>query len=504
MKATTHSALAFACVFSLLLAPGGSWANNLAISNLLLRAPAAGKVEVRFDISWNNSWRDGVNGDAAWVFVKYSTDGGMNWSHATLADSGTNPAGFSGGEGTSLDIVVPSDKKGAFLQRAGAGTGTLANTNVTLLWDFAANGVSRTRSALIKVFAIEVVSIPAGTFWAGNTNGVISSSFRAQSDANSPVCISSTNTFDIYYGTGAGTKATVPSTYPSGYAAFYLMKTEISQRQYCDFLNTLNVNQQANRRIGGLGNDNRNAIKRTAWSPPSRAVFGCDANNNAGPTTAVTNTANLNEADDGEWVACNTMMWVDFAAYADWSGLRPITELEFEKACRGSQLPVENEYAWGDTSLEAPATASLIATNTAQEIPDQGNCNYETAKPFGPYRCGSYARGGSDRINAGAGYYGVLDLSGSLWEWTVTVGNAAGLGYTGSHGDGELTANGHADVAGWPGLLNKEITGADGAGRRGGSWVYGVIYLRVADRTYSTHTAENLYGVGARAARTAP
>ncbi len=476
-----------------LLAAVAAPANNLTVANALLRAPAAGKVEVRFDISWDNSWRDGVNWDAAWVFVKYSVDGGTNWRHATLGGSGTNPAGFSGGTGTNLDLVVPSDQKGAFLQRAAAGAGAVSNAGVALLWDFAADGVSRSKSALAKVFAIEMVYIAESPFWAGNTNGVISGSFRAQADTNSPVYIDSTNTFTIYYGPGAGSSAAVPDTFPNGHAAFYIMKTEISQRQYCDFLNTLTAVQQGTR--GSITANYRNVIKKTGGSP---AVFGCDANGNAGPSTAATNVANLNETDDGEWVACNMLSWSDGAAYADWAALRPFTELEFEKACRGPQPPVANEYAWGDATLEAQATG-LVNPYTAAEAPNQGNCNYGGS---GPYRCGSYANASSGRTNAGAGYYGALDLSGNLWERPVTVGHA----FTGLHGDGTLTASGNADVADWPGLTGGEVIGATGVGRRGGDWYRGATTgARLADRGWADDNYAVRYrDVGWRGARTAP
>jgi len=37
--------------------------------------------------------------------------------------------------------------------------------------------------------------------------------------------------------------------------------------------------------------------------------------------------------------AVNYISWSDLTAYADWAGLRPITELEYEKACRGPVKP---------------------------------------------------------------------------------------------------------------------------------------------------------------------
>jgi hypothetical protein len=47
-----------------------------------------------------------------------------------------------------------------------------------------------------------------------------------------------------------------------------------------------------------------------------------------------------NEADDGEWIACNLILHGRMLPLSlDWSGLRPMTEMEFEKSCRGPVFP---------------------------------------------------------------------------------------------------------------------------------------------------------------------
>ncbi len=496
--------LGFWTLATLLLAASvPSPANNLVVANTVLRAPADGKVQVGFDISWDNAWRDGVNWDAAWVFVKYSVDGGTNWSHATLAASGTNPSGFDAGTGTNLEIVVPADKKGAFIQRAVTGAGSVSNTGVKLIWDFAADGVSRSKSALIKVFAIEMVYVPEGSFAAGSGgSGVSEFTLTTIHTNNASVAPSGTGSLG---GQGGGypTGQTAPNAlWPNGYPAFYLMKTEQSQRQYCDFLNTLTAAQQDNRHDSGLNfNSMRNYIKKTATRP---AFFGCDANGNAGPVAAATATL-LNEADDGEWVACNYISWMDVAAYADWAALRPFTELEFEKACRGTCPPLADEYAWGDTLMMA-ATTALGNPKTAAETPNQGNCNFTDCALDAPYRVGSYAQAGSSRVQAGAGYYGALNLSDNLQERTVTIGNAAGRSFTGVHGDGLLSAAGHANEMNWPGWVVGQVTGAEGIGSRGGGHNFTAGYSRVSDRSKSNDGDLRRHGSigGGRCARTAP
>ncbi len=101
-------------VLNLLLFQGAS-ANNVVVSNISLTGQntTSDFTLVQFDITWENSWRDPGNHDAAWVFVKYSTDGGGTWNHATLATSGhTAPSGST--------IDTPSDSMGVFIYRNAA------------------------------------------------------------------------------------------------------------------------------------------------------------------------------------------------------------------------------------------------------------------------------------------------------------------------------------------------------------------------------------------------
>src|SRR3989339_530390 len=50
------------------------FANNLTVSNVRLgsRDPSAKTVVVLFDVSWDNSWRNKINHDAAWFTVRLS------------------------------------------------------------------------------------------------------------------------------------------------------------------------------------------------------------------------------------------------------------------------------------------------------------------------------------------------------------------------------------------------------------------------------------------------
>ncbi|MFO0416949.1 MAG: hypothetical protein ACK5Y6_06635, partial [Pseudomonadota bacterium] len=177
-------------------------------------------------------------------------------------------------------------------------------------------------------------------------------------------------------------------------------------------------------------------------------------------------------------VPMNYLSWGDLSAYLDWSGLRPMTELEFEKAARGSLPPVPSEFAWGASSFIN--ASGITYPGLGSEVPANSGANVNWFGGItGPLRAGSFAAlnyGGGSRIGAGGGYYGVLELSANLRERIVTLGNSIGRSFTGLHGDGYLDNDGNANVLSWPG------TDALGAGFRGGSWNEPSDRGRISDR----------------------
>jgi formylglycine-generating enzyme required for sulfatase activity len=154
-----------------------------------------------------------------------------------------------------------------------------------------------------------------------------------------------------------------------------------------------------------------------------------------------------------------------------------MTELEYEKACRGRNSPVANEFAWGDANIASSAYAIQNSGTVNEAISSgyatgAGNCSYQltTYSIPGPVRVGIYAANGSNsgRRTSGGSYYGIMELSGNVWELCVTCGNPAGRGFTGTHGDGVLSLNGNATKSDWPGYVSGEVTTGTGGGFRGG------------------------------------
>ena len=137
----------------------------------------------------------------------------------------------------------------------------------------------------------------------------------------------------------------------------------------------------------------------------------------------------------------------------------------------------------------------------------------------GPLRGGIFAASvdplddaATQRQNAGASYYGVMELSGNLWERVATVGNDQGRGFEGTHGDGHLTTHagdeGNATNLAWPGIVNildAGVVSAGGSGARGGGWLEDDDQLRVSDRSVAAkYEKYRLSSYGFRAVRTAP
>ena len=356
---------------------------------------------------------------------------------------------------------------GVFLYRSENGSGAWTNKGVKLRWQCADDGVANTAPAKVCVYAIEMVYVPEGAFWLGSGGTEVGHFIEGYGDKehqNTPFHVQSEDQIPVKNQPGClwgvstngdssiGQEGILPQAFPKGFQAFYCMKYEVSQGQYADFLNHLD-SVQATKRCPGGSVDYRHTIS------------GSHPNYSANAPTR----------------ACSYLRWADGAAYADWAGLRPMTELEYEKACRGPLTPVANEYAWGSaTIVMAKNFKGIDGGGEETALPENANACYGGTYVRGPVRGGLFATASSGRQEAGASYWGIMEMSGNVWERTVTVGRPEGRAFTGAHGDGELAADGDADVSSWPG------TRAAGSGYRGGSWYSPANYLRVSDRVFAS------------------
>ncbi len=463
--------------------------NNISLSNVELKNQnqTEGTIMVSFDLSWDNSWRLAQgNWDAAWIFMKYRVGDGA-WQHAKL-----DLEGHLTGKGTALEIspgrynenapfdAINNPALGSFIYRSETGSGTFAATDIELRWNYAANGIQSAATIDVKLFALEMVYVPTGSFNVGGTDAESGNTFTPTTifTADATVIPSGIGKYGgMEGGYPSGETAPDSSLWPNGYSAFYCMKYEISQQQYVDFLNTLSTTQQANLVENPLPASGRYGIQESA---------------------GVYSTSN-------PYLACNYLSWADGLAYADWAGLRPMTELEYEKACRGTLQPVTGEYAWGNASLN---TASYSLTNSGQyneEISANysttaGNASYGNTFEDGPLRAGIFASNASNtgRMTSGATYWGIMEMSGNVYENCVSLNAAVGRAFLGNNGDGTLASNGSANENSWPG------SDAIGSMARGSCFINGNSQnLRVSERFSYLETGRNV-AYGFRVVRLAP
>lgn len=465
-----------------------AWANHLVISGV---TPDQAAGTVTFGLRWQNSWRTNLppfNWDAAWVFVKFrecGVDPNTEWTHGVInLGASTIPAALE----STTRIGTPgidADNLGVMLRRTAVGKfNDGAPNSVTLrVTNMLAAGIPMD----IKVFGIEMVFIPQGQFFVGD--GVNTSTYgnffppQLIDAASGQTLVSSTSS--------SLPNVTIPATFPNGFNAFYIMKYEISHGQYADFLNTLPANAENPRNVRTTGGTNfRHAMMDNGTAPtrfyspyPDRAL--------------------------------NYIGWADLLAYLDWAALRPYTELEYEKACRGSRAPIPGEYAWGNTTIiEGRTYNTTVPAENGTEVllEPNANCNLYNntfvggTGGSGPTRVGIFARNDATitRTQSGATYYGVLDMTGNLWEYVVLATQNGIAEFNGALGDGYVNpANGNHNVVGWPDPAAAIPNYNSRSGLRGGSWGDGDLdQMTVSNRYYSRfgyNIREN--SVGGRGAR---
>lgn len=487
---TSFCVIAASVCLALLFGVSAVFSNNIQVATPVLTGQNTGShyTLVQFNLTWDNSWRDVVNWDAAWVFVKFKGNDGI-WKHATLSATGSDHTAPSGST-----ITPSSDGKGIFIYRSTNGTGSNNFQGIKLHWNYGTDGVGDNDLITVKVFAIEMAYVPQASFSAGDGSSNAYYQF-GQGNTTTPFQITSESALTLG-GTSASNLGdrnsgnddfgdaqtqTLPAQFPKGYQAFYCMKYEASQGQIADFLNTLTATQASN-------------------LYPNYSTYRYTITASGGTYTA-------SRPDR----ACGYISWPTLLSYADWAGLRPMTELEYEKACRGDQSPVADEYAWGSTSITPDTLISGTENGTETAASSGANCTYYQMAGFGisggdggqgPLRCGIFATSTSTREQAGATYYGILDMTGNVAELVIEVGTSAGRAFQGTHGDGVLAADGSANVGTWPDYYSAFFKGGN-YWWGGGSWGN---LLPVSSRrgiTTSRPSAQQSY-TGIRCVRTAP
>lgn len=484
----------------------------------------AADIRVKFDLAWDASWRNNNSYDAAWIFAKIKLKDGT-WRHAKLIPDSGNQISESDVE-NKAEIQVAPDQVGMIIHRANNGeSDNRWSVGVSLELE---RGMQISE---VKLHGLEMVHISGGPFELGTLKGesarreVLTPGaggapydplftfvegkrnnyggiYKVESekpieigkvdgnlywiDANIP----GTNTFS---GIPEGT---VPVEFPKGTRPFFQMKYELSQQEYCDFLNSLTPSQLKARDIS----------RTIEYQRPI-----ADYRNGIG-------------LENGKFVThrphrpCNFISWLDGQAYADWAGLRHMTELEFEKSCRGPEPAIYREYVWGVNEIDVKenmqyATGFMNKDGTLASVEDgteviDGNIHASMfsyfniddvcvrGAPFydpkstgcrsfkggdggrGPVRKGIFGvTANGDRVKSGGTYYGAMEMGGNLQEPVVIVGHPTGRRFKGTHGDGTLSNKGFATNADWQ-PVNEEYF----FGGRGGCWKFHENHARTSDR----------------------
>ena len=157
------------------------------------------------------------------------------------------------------------------------------------------------------------------------------------------------------------------SIYLDGY---WIGRTEITNRQFSQFVAetgyVTTAEQKRQSYVMSPGNEEFAYIDGADWQHPGGSSFNIIG---------------------GEDHPVTQISWDDAAEYCRWAGGRLPTEAEWEKAARGEAGFI---FPWGDNE------------------PSQQLLNYDYQSD-GPLPVGSYLPGASP--------YGLLDMSGNLWEW---------------------------------------------------------------------------------------
>ena len=434
----------FVLLFALIFQVG--YAANLEISQSLVYEESGTDNYAVFNVKWDHAWSNDRNHDAVWLFFKFNTGAWASTPAKVMTEKHTVVAVHQGPK-DGLKFEVPEDQMGVFLYPNKKYRGNIEVTVKVYLERESYSNKVKAWEGGFQAYGIETVYIPEGGFWIGDpgasahARGAVYQS-DADGKADGPYYIGKEDmTVEVgpekgklYYEAPSGyegdQKGVLPDSFPKGVQSFYIMKYEVSQGEYATFLNSLNAAQCQERVILGT----KDYVKHGGTISFVDGIYVA-----AAPRAA-----------------CNYMSWDDAMAYADWSGLRPMTELEFAKAARGTDKPVENQYPWG---YDDKAMVQRRSNDQLELVMLNG---WDESK-----------LSDANRAYFGASHYWVMDLSGSMWERVISIGHEKGRAFKGSHGDGKVDNYGAATNADWP----AGIAEPGGYGFRGGGFYgYGRAY----------------------------
>ncbi len=306
-----------------------NFATGLKVENPILYFDDDG-VYAQVWVSWKNAWRNEKNYDGAWLFLKLvGPDGG--YIHLKLSDAHQAVSI----EEKTLGLILKSspDSAGLFISLAGNYRGDVSAVLKLKLSRNQFRGVA-VRQYRLQCYGMEMVYIPAGAHSIGDTsrsavangayfqsagNGKPGNIFRINKE-NDIIEVSDRNGALYYTGRLAeyeGDKGgPIPAAFPKGVNSFIMMKYEPTQELYAAFLNSLPKSL-------------RDGHAKLLQSPGYYQLRG---------TIKKDSSRYLADIKDAP---LNFIAWSNALSLADWCGLRPVTDLEFSKACRGTKTQLQ-------------------------------------------------------------------------------------------------------------------------------------------------------------------
>ncbi len=334
---------------------------------------------------------------ALWVFAKFQDESG-NWRDVRWAESGHALASTSGEAVVSPGTGGPF-VPGVFLESPSGGP---VEWSATLQWDLSTSGVELGMNGFeLMVMTVEMIRVPEGSFTAGDgqASSEISTFFGPD---GAPVTIESEAAISVGEGSGLSYAASdfggdlagpIPEEYPKGFAGFFVMRRELTDGQYASFLSTLSGRALASRDI---------------TQTPGYA--------DAGGSIRVDEFVSAGDPDR----PASHVTWADAIAWAAWAGLRPMSELEFEKVARRAD-------EWRVEAMLGGRWERVVTLGTPEGRRFRGSHGLgfldELAQPFvflnwdwpGPMAAGSGFRGGADGLadfsTPGNRVYGAYDAT---------------------------------------------------------------------------------------------
>lgn len=418
--------------------------NNVGVHDVAVSSPTGLSAAITFQLYANDVSSQATTGGggfntAQWLFVKFSTQAGADgsWRHATIS-TGTTASFWNSA------LTVPADRRGAFVDNSTSQS--FWNSTVTLRWNYAEDGVAGPADAQVKVFAISMINVHGGSFVydAGGIGGAAANNYGGGGE--------------IQINTAADTPSGAALGWPNGYNSFYLMRYELTQGQYADFLNSVHSSTADARHYSGVGNGH--SISFNAGNPYGSRYAAAD-----------------------RYTAKNFLSTADLWSWLSWAGLRPPTEMEFEKAAR-DRAPDSRVYPWGDT---APTTETYSPVHEGGTH-SRHYLNYNNSGKV--LQAGRYLSGDLPREMEQMGFAPrvIADLAGNVYEHIINCSHSP------------APANGGGTEA-WP--ANWPAPDSAAKGLRGGDWLSGESDARVSNRNYVGWSDSGRHsGVGGRGART--